>query len=178
MIAATLPDMSNRPAPPLLINASERETLRSLARAGRTEQRIATRARIVLGAAEGRANRAIADELRVSPMTVLLWRGRFRSERLAGLRDAPWLGRHSRITFHFTPTSASWLNQIETWFSVLTRQAIRRGSFRSVTELIALIDTFTRNWNSGASPFIWVKTADEILAKAVRKAPAFSESGH
>jgi transposase len=368
MIAATLLGMANHPAPPLVISESERETLRSLARAGRTEQRIATRARIVLGAAGGRPNRVIADELRVSPMTVLLWRGRFEAERLAGLRDArrpgreptyrreerdqvialtlepppdgtthwsarrmaartgisittiqriwseaglkphrtetfkwstdpdlvtkvrdvvglylhpperaivlsvdektqiqaldrtqpmlpmrpgqierhthdyerhgttslfaalnvatgevttearprhtgvdflaflrridrtypdqelhvildnvsthktpavrAWLERHHRITFHFTPTSASWLNQIETWFSVLTRQAIRRGSFKSVKELIALIDTFTRSWNAGASPFAWVKTADDILAKAVRKTPASSESGH
>src|SRR6266545_2051264 len=362
MIAATLPDMSNRPAPPLLINASERETLRSLARAGRTEQRIATRARIVLGAAEGRANRAIADELRVSPMTVLLWRGRFRTERLAGLRDAPrpgreptydraerdrvialtlepppdgtthwsarrmaartgisittiqriwaeaslkphrvetfkwstdpdlvtkvhdvvglylapperaivlsvdektqiqalartqpmlplrpgqverhthdyerngtlslfaaldvatgqvtnqarerhtgddflaflrllartyptsevhvvldnvsthktpdvqaWLRRHPRFSFHFTPTSASWMNQVETWFGILTRQAIRRGSFENVRVLTAAIERFTRDWNAGAGPFTWVKTAAEILAKAVRKTQA------
>ena len=368
MIAATLLDMANHPASPLVISESERDALGSIARAGRTEQRIATRARIVLRAAEGEANHRIATELRVSPMTVLLWRGRFLTERLAGLRDAPrpgreptygreerdrvialtlepppdatthwsarrmatrtgisittvqriwaeaglkphrtetfkwstdpdlvtkvhdvvglylapperaivlsvdektqiqaldrtqpmlplrpgqverhthdyerhgttslfaalnvttgevttearprhtgadflaflrrldrvypdqelhvildnvsthktpavraWLERHPRIAFHFTPTSASWLNQIETWFSVLTRQAIRRGSFRSVQELITLIDTFTRNWNAGATPFIWVKTADEILAKAVRKAPAFSESGH
>jgi hypothetical protein len=70
------------------------------------------------------------------------------------------------------------MNQIETWFSVLTRQAIRRGSFGSVKELVAMIDTFTQRWNAGASPFIWVKTADEILAKAVRKPRAISESGH
>jgi transposase len=89
-----------------------------------------------------------------------------------------WLERHPRITFHFTPTSASWLNQVETWFSVLTRQAIRRGSFTSVKELITKIDSFTGQWNGGATPFIWVKTADEILAKAVRKRPATSESGH
>jgi transposase len=89
-----------------------------------------------------------------------------------------WLARHPRITFHFTPTSASWLSQVETWFSVLTRQAIRRGTFGSVRELIAMIDAFTRSWNAGASPFVWVKTADEILAKAVRKVPATSESGH
>jgi transposase len=89
-----------------------------------------------------------------------------------------WLARHRRVTFHFTPTSASWLNQVETWFSVLTRQAIRRGSFRSVRELMERIDTFTRNWNAGATPFTWVKTADEILAKAVRKPRAISESGH
>lgn len=368
MIAATLLGMANHPAPPLAVSESERAALGSLARAGRTEQRIATRARIVLGAADGRPNRTLAEELGVSPMTIVLWRRRFDQQRLAGLGDAPrpgraptygraerdrvialtlepppdgtthwsarrmaartgisittvqriwaeaglkphrtetfkwstdpelvtkvrdvvglylapperaivlsvdektqiqaldrtqpmlplrpgqverhthdyerhgttslfaaldvatgkvttearpqhtgadflafvrrldrvypdhelhvildnvsshktpavraWLERHPRITFHFTPTSASWLNQIETWFSVLTRQAIRRGSFRSVKELIALIDTFTDAWNAGASPFIWVKTADEILAKAVRKAPASSESGH
>ena len=60
-----------------------------------------------------------------------------------------WLERHPRVTFHFTPTSASWLNQVETWFSVLTRQAIRRGSFGSVKELIAMIDRFTATWNAG-----------------------------
>ena len=89
-----------------------------------------------------------------------------------------WLTKHPRITFHFTPTSASWMNQIETWFGILTRQAIRRGSFGSVKELIAMIDAFTRQWNEGSSPFVWVKTADAILAKAVRKPPATSESGH
>ncbi|CAN5520615.1 IS630-like element ISMsm5 family transposase [soil metagenome] len=89
-----------------------------------------------------------------------------------------WLERHPRITFHFTPTSASWMNQIETWFGILTRQAIRRGSFKSVKELIAMIEAFTRQWNEGSSPFAWVKTADQILAKAVRKLPAISESGH
>jgi len=89
-----------------------------------------------------------------------------------------WLERHPRITFHFTPTSASWMNQIETWFGILTRRAIRRGSFGSVKELIAMIDAFTRQWNEGASPFVWVKTADAILAKAVRKPPANNESGH
>jgi transposase len=89
-----------------------------------------------------------------------------------------WLERHPRITFHFTPTSASWMNQVETWFGVLTRQAIRRGSFGSVKELIARIDTFTAHWNAGSTPFVWTKTADEILAKAVRKDRAINESRH
>jgi transposase len=89
-----------------------------------------------------------------------------------------WLDAHKRITFHFTPTSASWMNQVETWFGILTRQAIRRGSFGSVKELVAMIDAFTRQWNEGSSPFVWVKTADAILAKAVRKPPATNESGH
>jgi transposase len=88
-----------------------------------------------------------------------------------------WLARNPRIAFHFTPTSASWMNQVETRFGILTRWAIRRGSFGSVKELIAMIDAFTRQWNAGASPFVWVKTADQILAKAVRKPPANNESG-
>lgn len=89
-----------------------------------------------------------------------------------------WLARHRRFSFHFTPTSASWLNQVETWFSILTRQAIRRGSFESRRALTAAIERFTREWNAGASPFTWVKTADEILAKAVRKPQDHSGAGH
>ena len=360
--------MPNHPAPPLMIDEPEREALRALLRAGTTEQRTATRARVILAAANGVANERIAADLGVHKMTVLLWRGRFARERLAGLDDAPrpgraptygrvereqviartlepppdgtthwsarrmaartgisittiqriwaaaglkphrtqtfkfsrdpaleakvrdvvglylapperaivlsvdektqiqaldrtqpmlplrpgqverhthdykrngttclfaalevgtgkvtqqtrarhqgedflaflrqveqaypdgelhvvldnvsthktpdvvqWLTERPRITFHFTPTSASWMNQVETWFGILTRQAIRRGSFRSVKELVARIEAFTQGWNAGASPFAWVKTADEILAKAVRKRPAISESGH
>ena len=66
-----------------------------------------------------------------------------------------WLERLPRITFHFTPTSASWMNQVETWFSVLSRQAIRRGSFRSVRELIAAIGTFIAHWNAGGPRRCW-----------------------
>jgi transposase len=360
--------MAHPPAPQLVVSPSERAALDRLVRARTTEQRLAQRARIVVRAADGVANKRIAAELGITLMTVLLWRRRFEADRLAGLAEAPrsgrpptysradrdrvialtlepppdgtthwsarriaarvgmsittvqriwaeaslkphrietfkfstdpeleakvravvglylapperaivlsvdektqiqaldrtqpmlplrsgsierrthdsvrtgttslfaalnvatgevtqqararhtgddflaflrriervypdaelhvvldnvsthktpdvraWLSRHSRITFHFTPTSASWLNQVETWFSVLTRQAIRRGSFSSVKELIAMIDTFTANWNTGSTPFAWTKTADEILAKAVRKDRAISESRH
>ena len=360
--------MPNHPAPPLAISESERASLQALIRAGTTEQRLVMRARIVLAAATGTANERIAAQLRVHRMTVLLWRGRFERERLAGLADAPrpgpeptydraardrviaftleappfgtthwssramaartsisvttvqriwreanlkphrtetfkfstdpdlvakvrdvvglylapperaivlsvdektqiqaldrtapmlpmrpgqverhthdykrhgttslfaalevatgkvtaqararhtaadflaflrqveraypegelhvvldnvsshktpavreWLDAHRRVSFHFTPTSASWMNQIETWFGILSRQAIRRGSFHSVKELAERISTFTDTWNEGGTPFTWVKTADEILAKAVRKPRAISESGH
>ena len=98
------------------------------------------------------------------------------SHKTPAIRE--WLEAHPRVSFHFTPTSASWMNQIETWFGILTRQAIRRGAFRSVKELVERIETFTAAWNAGASPFAWVKSADEILAKAVRKPRANSESGH
>jgi transposase len=360
--------MAHPPAPQLIVSPDERAVLDRLVRARTSEQRLAQRARIVIRAADGVANKRIAAELGVNLMTVLLWRRRFEAERLAGLRDAPrpgrtptytradrdrvialtleppsdgtthwsarriasrvgmsittvqriwaeaglkphrietfkfstdpqleakirdvvglyldpperaivlsvdektqiqaldrtapmlplrggsverrthdyvrngttslfaalevatgtvtqearsrhtgadflafmrrveraypegelhvvldnvsthktpdvqaWLERHPRITFHFTPTSASWMNQIETWFGILTRQAIRRGSFGSVKELVSMIDTFTANWNTGSTPFVWTKTADEILAKAVRKDRAISESRH
>jgi len=350
------------------MSESERASLLALVRAGTTEQRLAMRARIVLAAAEGTANERIATQVGVNRMTVLLWRGRFETDRLAGLADAPrpgrepvydraardrvialtlepppegvthwsarrmaartgisittvqriwaeanlrphrtetfkfstdpalvekvrdvvglylnpperaivlsvdektqiqaldrtapmlpmkpgqierhthdyerhgttnlfaalevatgkvttqtrerhtgadflafmrrveraypegelhvvldnvsshktpaireWLEAHPRVSFHFTPTSASWMNQIETWFGILSRQAIRRGSFRSVKELVAMIAAFTAQWNEGSTPFRWIKTADEILAKAVRKPRATGESGH
>ena len=93
--------------------------------------------------------------------------------------SGPGCERHPRITFHFTPTSASWMNQVETWFGVLTRQAIRRGSFR----LGQGADRPDRHVHRaagtpGSTPFVWVKTADEILAKAVRKDRAINESRH
>src|SRR6266498_1834518 len=76
-----------------------------------------------------------------------------------------WLARHPRITLHFTPTSGSWLNLVEVFFSVITRQAIRRGSFTSVKDLIAAIEDFIGGWNDLCHPFTWTKTADEILPK-------------
>ena len=72
-----------------------------------------------------------------------------------------WLAHRKRFSFHFTPTSASGLNQVETWFSILTRQAIQRVGFESVRALAAAIERFSREWNAGASPFVWVDSADE-----------------
>lgn len=79
-----------------------------------------------------------------------------------------WLERHPRIHFHFTPTSASWLNMIEAWFSILTRKSIRRGSFDTVRALIRHIQAYINHWNQNPTPFVWTKTADEIVRKAVR----------
>ena len=77
-----------------------------------------------------------------------------------------WLAHNPRITLHFTPTSGSWLNLVEIFFGIITRQAIRRGTFTSVTDLIAAIQTYIDGWNERAHPFTWTKTADQILAKA------------
>jgi len=74
-----------------------------------------------------------------------------------------WLARNPRITLHFTPTSGSWLNMVEIFFSIITRQAIRRGSFGSVKELITAIGTFIDGWNERCHPFVWTKPAEELL---------------
>ncbi|MDI5982265.1 IS630 family transposase [Amycolatopsis magusensis] len=80
-----------------------------------------------------------------------------------------WLARNPRITLHFTPTSGSWLNLVEVFFGIITRQAIRRGSFDNVTELVAAIRAFIDGWNTRCHPFAWTKTADEILPHATRQ---------
>jgi transposase len=87
-----------------------------------------------------------------------------------------WLTKHPRIRLHFTPTSASWMNQVETFFGLLTRQAIRRGSHRSVPELIAAIHRYIDAWNTDCQPFSWVKDADDIMIKATRNRT--SGTGH
>jgi transposase len=81
-----------------------------------------------------------------------------------------WLSRHPRFQLHFTPASASWMNQVETWFSIVRRKAIRRGVFRSVGHLKDAIQRFLDAWNSHCHPFAWVKTAEEVLGRANAKA--------
>jgi transposase len=76
-----------------------------------------------------------------------------------------WLTKHPNVTFHFTPTGSSWLNQVETWFSIITRQAIRRGTFGSVRQFINTINAYIANWNQDSKPFTWTVTANEIIAK-------------
>jgi len=80
-----------------------------------------------------------------------------------------WLGRNPRIQLHFTPTSGSWLNMVEIFFGIITRQAIRRGTFTSVRDLVDTIRAFIDGWNDRCQPFTWTKDADTILAKAHRK---------
>jgi transposase len=80
-----------------------------------------------------------------------------------------WLAKHPRITLHFTPTSGSWLNLVEVFFGIITRQAIRRGSFENVSQLIAAIRAFIDGYNQRCQPFIWTKPADQILDRATRQ---------
>jgi len=87
-----------------------------------------------------------------------------------------WLARNPRITLHFTPTSASWMNMVEIFFGIITRQAIRRGTFTSVPDLIGAIRIFIDAYNERCEPFAWTKTADQILTKTNRQKT--SDTGH
>jgi transposase len=93
-----------------------------------------------------------------------------------------WLARHPRVTLHFTPTSGSWLNLVEAFFSIITRQALRRGNFPTVADLIAAIERFIDAWNDRCRPFTWTKDPDTVIAKATdprhRKTPTTSDTEH
>jgi transposase len=79
-----------------------------------------------------------------------------------------WLAKNPRLILHFTPTSGSWLNMVEIFFGIITRQAIRRGTFTSVQDLIAAIGNFIDGWNDRCAPFVWTKTADQIIPSATK----------
>jgi transposase len=79
-----------------------------------------------------------------------------------------WLVRHPRWTFHFTPTSASWLNAVENFFSKITRQRIRRGAFHSLVALQAAINRYLAEHNTDPKPFVWTASASSILDKLTR----------
>jgi Integrase core domain. len=89
-----------------------------------------------------------------------------------------WLLRHPRFTFHFTPTYSSWLNLVERWFAELTSKWLRRSTHRSVKELVASIRTWITNWNDDPKPFVWHKTADEILHNLASYCQRITDSGH
>ena len=79
-----------------------------------------------------------------------------------------WLKRHPRFHLHFTPTSASWLNMVERFFAEITRQRIRRGVFKSVAQLKAAITQYLDHHNANPKPFVWTKSAGQILEKVAR----------
>ena len=91
----------------------------------------------------------------------------YATHKKAEVRD--WLAANPRIRVHFTPTSGSWLNLVEVWFGIIERQAIHRGSFGSVKDLNAKIRAFIDGWNDRCHPFVWTKTAEQVLKKANRQ---------
>ncbi|WP_165986923.1 IS630 family transposase [Streptomyces sp. YIM 98790] len=89
-----------------------------------------------------------------------------------------WLLRHPRFHLHFTPTSASWLNLVERWFAELTCRKLRRSAHRSVVELERDIRGWINEWNKNPKPFVWTKTADEILETLAAYCTRTNDSGH
>jgi transposase len=89
-----------------------------------------------------------------------------------------WLLKHPRFHLHFTPTSSSWLNLVERWFAELTNRKLRRSAHRSVTELEADIRKWVNEWNKDPKPFVWTKTADEILETLAAYCERINDSGH
>lgn len=89
-----------------------------------------------------------------------------------------WIAARPRYTVHYTPTYASWLNQVERWFGLITQRCIKRGSYRSVKELIRNIDRFSDNYNKNSKPFVWTATADSIFEKMTRLLSLISGTRH
>lgn len=89
-----------------------------------------------------------------------------------------WLVKRPHFHLHFTPTSASWLNLVECWFALLTRQRLERGAFTSTADLEAAILAYIAENNADPKPFVWTKTADGILASVVRFCLRTSNSAH
>jgi transposase len=89
-----------------------------------------------------------------------------------------WLLKRPRFQLHFTPTGASWLNLVERWFALLTEQQLRRGIFRSTRNLETTIRSYIDSHNEQPKPFVWIKTADEILASVARFCQRTLETGH
>ncbi len=89
-----------------------------------------------------------------------------------------WLAERPRYHIHYTPTYSSWLNQVEIWFGIITQKAIRRGTFKSVKQLVAKIERFVKNYNADTKPFMWTATADSILEKIKRLCERISGTEH
>jgi transposase len=89
-----------------------------------------------------------------------------------------WLARHPRFHVHFTPTGSSWINQVERWFSYLTTQLLQRGVYKSVQGLEKDIRAWIASWNEDPKPFVWTKTAEEILTSLAKYLKRISDAGH
>jgi len=89
-----------------------------------------------------------------------------------------WFAKHPRFQVHYTPTYSSWLNQVETWFGIITRKVIRRGSFNNVKQLVDRIDAFVRAYNENSAPFAWTASADSIFQKLGRLCNLISGTEH
>jgi transposase len=116
------------------------------------------------------------DQAVPSRLDVHLVMDSYGTHKTAAIRN--WLAKRPRFHVHFTPTSASWINLVERWFAALTEKQIRRGTHRSVRELETAIRRYLAVTNESPRPFVWSKTADEILDSIARFCKRTSETAH
>ena len=116
-------------------------------------------------------DKAVPDELDVHLVCDNL-----ATHKTPAIRD--WLERHPRFRLHFTPTGSSWINQVERWFGFLTDQMIRRGVHKSVQALEKDVRAWIETWNENPRPFMWTKTAEEILDSLAKYIAKISGGGH
>jgi len=121
-----------------------------------------------------RTYRGAVDPETGEPVELHLVMDNYAAHKHKKVRD--WLAEHPRFKVHFTPTHASWMNLVEIWFGLVERQAVRRGVFKSVKDLNGKLRAYIEGWNKRAHPFVWTKTADDILKKANR--PTTSNPRH
>ena len=98
------------------------------------------------------------------------------THKTPAIRD--WLARHPRFHLHFTPTGSSWINQVERWFGLLTEQLIRRGVHQTWSPWRTTSAQWINNWNEDPKPFVWTKTAEDILQSLSKYIAKISGAGH
>src|SRR3954462_13808411 len=195
--------MPNPVAAGVVLDDDERAQLERWTRRRTSAQALAQRARIVLLAAGGLKNTEIADLTTGKVIGALHSRHRaieFKrflqsidravSDDLdvhlvldnSATHKTPaiqkWLAAHPRFVLHFTPTSSSWLNLVERWFAELTTKKLRRGAHKSVRALNADIRAWIETWNDNPRPFVWTKTAEQILESVARYCTRINDSRH
>jgi hypothetical protein len=160
----------------IFVTPADLDRLRDLVTDRNAPQKHVWRAQIVLLSAVGLGTNAIMRETGKSKTCVLAEipvgktihaiLDNYAAHKHPAVRR--WLARHPRWTFHFTPTSASWLNAVDGFFAILTKRRLKRGVFRSVADLQAAVNCFVDDHNAQSKPFQWVADPDKIIA-AVRQ---------
>jgi hypothetical protein len=191
--------MRKKPKGELILSDNKREQRLALTVPGKTVQALALRARIVLACAEGTNNKTVVSRQRVIAQTqrriAAVNSGSFCALSSANVPadldvhlvmdncgthktavTERWLARHPRFHVHFTPTSASWLNQLKRWFATLTQRCVGRGSHCCTRELEQALHKYIEINNAAPRPFVWTKSVDQILAGIKRFCMRISDS--
>jgi transposase len=158
------------------IRAGTLDLFAALEVAGPTAGRVVTALRAQHRASEFRSFLAAIDKTVPADLDVHLVCDNLSTHKAPPVKN--WLIKHPRFHLHFTPTSSSWLNLVERWFAEITMKLIRRGVHHSVKHLARDITAWVKNWNDNPKPYIWTKTADQILESVARYCNRINDSGH